>query len=184
MYHYRNRKTSVQKYLSILLISLCLEILPAQATNIEVGFSPEGSAQHLVLKTIGNARHSIRLMGYSFTSPEIAKALVAARKRGVDVKVILDEKGNQRRANWAAMDLLVSAGIPLRTVSRYNILHDKIIIVDNVTVKTGSFNYSRAAARNNSENVIVLHDVPQIAKQYLQHWQSRWDQGKDWKLGY
>lgn len=153
-------------------------------TNIETGFSPEGSAQKLVLKTISSARRNIHLMGYSFTSPQIAKALVTAHKRGVEVKVVLDEKGNRQRTNWAAMDLLVSAGIPVRTINRYDIMHDKVIIVDGTTVETGSFNYSHAAAHHNSENVLVLHDVPDIARQYLAHWQSRWDQGHDWKLGY
>lgn len=52
------------------------------APSIDVGFSPEGSAQQLVLRTINDARESIRLMGYSFTSPEVVKSLVAAWTSG------------------------------------------------------------------------------------------------------
>lgn len=172
-------------WLNIPLFLLWLTSVTIHAsTRIEVGFSPDGEAQQLVLKTINNARYNIRLMGYSFTSPEVAKALVAAHKRGVNVKVVLDEQGNKSRASWAAMDLLVSADIPLRTIDHYDIMHDKVIIADDATVQTGSFNYSRAAARSNSENVVVLYDVPLVAKQYLLHWQSRWEQGKSWQLGY
>ncbi|EBP9406077.1 phospholipase D family protein, partial [Salmonella enterica] len=92
------------------------------APSVQAGFSPEGSAEQLVLKTIETAQHNIRLMGYSFTSPEVVRALISAKRRGVDVKVVLDEKGNRGKASVAAMNLLVNAGIPVRTVSKFKIL--------------------------------------------------------------
>lgn len=48
--------------------------------------------------------------------------------------------------------------------------------VDSSTVQTGSFNYSQAAAKYNSENVVVLYGQPRIAGRYLYHWRSRFDQ--------
>ncbi|MFX4396927.1 hypothetical protein ABTA35_20190, partial [Acinetobacter baumannii] len=44
--------------------------LPPEAI-VEVGFSPEGSAEALVLKTIDSARKQIRMMAYAFTSPKV-----------------------------------------------------------------------------------------------------------------
>lgn len=166
----------------------CLSLLgslPAiAAQSVQAGFSPEGSAEQLVLKTIETAQHNIRLMGYSFTSPEVVRALISAKRRGVDVKVVLDEKGNRGKSSVAAMNLLVNAGIPVRTVDRFKIMHDKVIITDGVNVETGSFNFSRSAARSNSENALVIRDVPELARTYLQHWQSRWDMGTDWRSTY
>jgi phosphatidylserine/phosphatidylglycerophosphate/cardiolipin synthase-like enzyme len=52
---------------------------------IGTGFSPEGSAERLVLKAICTARHSVHLSAYSFTSPAIVQALIDAHRRGVDV---------------------------------------------------------------------------------------------------
>ncbi|HDT1383880.1 TPA: phospholipase D family protein [Klebsiella aerogenes] len=156
----------------------------AAAPSVQVGFSPEGSALPLVLKTIESAQQEIRLMGYSFTSPEVVSALVRAKRRGVDVKIVLDEKGNRSKASQAAMNVVVNAGIPLRTNGRYAIMHDKVIIVDNHTVEAGSFNFSRSAARSNFENVLVIRDYPSLADTYLQHWQSRWDTGTFWVPGY
>lgn len=126
-------------------------------------------------------------MGYSFTSPEVAGALVRAKQRGLDVKVVLDWKANtgkQNQASQAAMNLLVNAGIPVRTVSQYKIMHDKVIIADDRNIEVGSFNYTRAAERVNSENVLVVWDVPVVAQRYLQHWQSRWNGGTDWHSSY
>ncbi|MXG80394.1 phospholipase D family protein [Escherichia coli] len=156
----------------------------AAAPSVQAGFSPEGSALQLVLKTIEAAQHEIRLMGYSFTSPEVVSALVRAKRRGVDVRIVLDEKGNRSKASQAAMNIVVNAGIPLRTNGRYAIMHDKVIIVDNHTVEAGSFNYTRSAASRNSENVLVINEVPEVAQTYLQHWQSRWDGGTDWHSSY
>lgn len=74
-------------------VCLCATVFPASAApSLDVGFSPEGSAQQLVIRTLDSARESIRLMGYSFTSPEIVKSLVAAKRRGVDVRVVVDDK--------------------------------------------------------------------------------------------
>lgn len=59
-------------------LSLCAPVPAVYAANIETGFSPEGTALQLVLKTITTAQQEIRLMGYSFTSPEVVRALVGA----------------------------------------------------------------------------------------------------------
>ncbi|MEI2606826.1 phospholipase D family protein [Erwinia aphidicola] len=154
------------------------------APSIDAGFSPEGSAQQLVLRTLDDARESIRLMGYSFTSPDVVKSLVAARRRGVDVRVVVDDRGNRSRASQAAMNVVVNAGIPLRTNGQYKIMHDKVIITDGQNVQLGSYNYTRSAAESNSENALVVREVPALAQTYLTHWQSRWDGGKDWQSTY
>lgn len=173
--------------LPALLASAALTFLPltAMATpSVSVGFSPEGTALQLVLQTISDAQQSIRLMGYSFTSPEVVKGLIAAKRRGVDVKVVLDDWGNHGKSSVAAINLLVNAGIPVRLDSHYKIQHDKVIVTDDHNVETGSFNYTRAAARSNSENALLLRDMPGVASQYLAHWQSRWKQGTAAKSAY
>ena len=171
----------------LISLTLCAPVPAVYAASIETGYSPEGTALQLVLKTIDSAQQEIRLMGYSFTSPEVASALVRAKRRGVDVKVVLDWKANtgkQNQASLAAMNLLVNAGIPVRTVSQYKIMHDKVIIADGRNIEVGSFNYTRSADRVNSENVLVVWDVPVVAQRYLQHWSTRWSQGTDWKRAY
>src|SRR5689334_1750631 len=68
----------------------------APATGeIESAFSPDGASEELVLKVINASEHSIRLAAYSFTSPPVVKALLAAKRRGVDVRVVVDDKGNR-----------------------------------------------------------------------------------------
>jgi phosphatidylserine/phosphatidylglycerophosphate/cardiolipin synthase-like enzyme len=129
----------------------------APATGvIESAFSPDAGSEELVLKVINSSDHSIRLAAYSFTSPSIVKALLAAKKRGVDVRVVVDAKGNKGKSNVAALNLLLNADIPTRIISTYAIHHDKYIVSDEKHVQNGSFNYSQAAAKSNSENVVVM----------------------------
>jgi phosphatidylserine/phosphatidylglycerophosphate/cardiolipin synthase-like enzyme len=160
-----------------LCVVMATPMVSLQAATVQVGFSPEGSAQTLVLDVIRSAKQDIRVMGYDFTAPDIAHALVEAHKRGVDVKVVLDARSNDGRASVAAMNVLVNSGVELRTIDRYKIQHDKVIIADGQTVETGSFNYTSSAERTNSENAVVIWNFPDVAASFQRHWQSRWEQG-------
>lgn len=146
-------------------------------------FSPDGRAGELIDATIDSARHSIRLAGYTFTSRDVVSRLVAAKARGVDVAVVVDERNNliEDRSGRAreALARLVDAGIPTRTIGAYPIHHDKYMVIDGSTVQTGSFNYTESAASRNSENALVLWHCSVMAQAYLDHWQSRWNQGVD-----
>ncbi len=62
--------------------------------------------------------------------------------------------------------------------------HDKYIVSDERHVQNGSFNYSQAAAKSNSENVVVTWNNPELAKSFLKHWASRYGQGVDYQSPY
>lgn len=161
--------------------------MPA-AGAVEVAFSPNEGAEALVVRVIDSAKQSIRVLAYSFTSVPITAALVRARKRGVDVAIVVDAKSNlsEDRSGKArhALNAVVNAGGKVRTIDSYPIHHDKVICIDGQTVETGSFNYSAAAASKNSENVLVLWGNPKLAAVYLQHWQRNWAQAADYQPGY
>ena len=169
---------------AVMATTLSSSLSAIAAPSVQVGFSPEGTAQELVLKTNNNAQSSVRMLGYNLTAADIAKALASASRRGVDVKVILDKRENQNKYSKAALNILVNAGVKVRLTDAYKIHHDKVIIIDQNTVETGSFNFTKAAEYTNSENALVLNDMPQVASVYLEHWKSRWDTGRDWKSTY
>jgi phosphatidylserine/phosphatidylglycerophosphate/cardiolipin synthase-like enzyme len=164
------------------------DTLPTVPTAISVGFSPDGTAEPLVIRAIDSARSSIRVMAYAFTSPAVARALIAAKRRGVDVDVVVDEKNNlvENRARNAreALNLLVNAGIPTRTVSAYSLQHSKYMVIDSEHVETGSFNYTTSAARYNSENALVIWNRPDLAKEYLANWTTVYNQGQPYTSTY
>lgn len=162
-----------------LALTATLVLAPLSATSaatlppprIEVGFSP-GDAEALVVRTIDDARASIEVAAYSFTSRPIATALLRAKGRGVTVRIVADR--SQRTARYTSIRFLARQGVPVRIDSHYSIMHNKFVIVDGCTVETGSFNYTRAAAFRNAENVIVLVGAPAVAAVYAREWRRLW----------
>lgn len=141
-------------------------LLPLQifASNIDVGFSPNQNSLNLVLKTIDAAKKNICMATYSFTSKPVVAALLKAKARGVDIKIVSDEKSNSKK--YTAVHYLANHGFNIRLNSNYAIMHNKFIVVDNQTVETGSFNYSEAAVKKNAENVIVIWNNLSVASKY------------------
>lgn len=144
------------------------------APSIEVGFSPEGSAQRLVLDTINEAHSSIQMVAYAFQAKDIVAALDAAQQRGVRVQIVIDKRRNKGTTSLAAMRDITRHGVELRIDGHYHIQHDKMMIVDGSTLETGSFNYAKSAEYDNSENVIVIKKMPEVVSQYQKHFASRW----------
>ena len=161
--------------------------VPATGT-VEVAFSPDEGSEHLVLKVISSAQRDIRMLSYSFTSAPVARALLEAKKRGVDIKVVADQRNNTSEDRSgkarAALSLLTEAGADVRLINVYPIHHDKVLVVDGETVELGSFNYSDAAAHRNSENVLVNWRNPQLAKVYLEHFARNYRQSTPYQQQY
>ena len=99
-----------------------------------------------------------------------------AHKRGVDVQVVLDK--SNLSSKYSSATFLSNVGIPVRINSRYAIMHNKYIVVDGMTVQTGSFNYSSAAESKNAENVLVITGNEKLADDYLINWQKLWDESE------
>lgn len=163
------------------------------AGTIEVAFSPNEGAEALVIKVINSAHNEIRMLSYSFTSAPVTQALLNAKHRGVDIKLVadfesnveMDKKGKYKSPkSIAALSALSTAGVDVRTIKVYAIHHDKVIIVDGVTTELGSFNYSAAAANRNSENVLVNWNNPALSKVYLDHFHRNYQQSKTYETRY
>lgn len=159
--------------IGLLAVPFTSGAVECESSSVEVAFSPNGGAEALVLKVIGRARESIRIAAYSFTSRPVAEALVAAHRRGVEVQAVLDD--SQESGKYTGATFLVHAGIAVRIDRRHAIMHDKFLVVDGLHVQTGSFNYTRAAANKNAENVLVLWSHPEAARTYLADWRLHWD---------
>ncbi|MEN4600774.1 phospholipase D family protein [Pantoea agglomerans] len=135
----------------------------ANAGVIYYGFSPGGSAQKLILYSINTSTKSIDIAAYSFTSKDIALALLNAKKRGVEIRVLADYKANEK---YTVVGFLRNAGVDVRVNNNYEIMHNKFMVIDNENVQTGSFNYTASANKRNAENVIYIKDNKALASGY------------------
>jgi phosphatidylserine/phosphatidylglycerophosphate/cardiolipin synthase-like enzyme len=140
--------------------------------SFDLGFSPGGSSLLVVLKAITSAKSTLLVACYEFTSRDIAAALESAAHRGVKVRIVADFKTAHDR--YSQIPILKAAGIPIRLDSRYAIHHHKFMVIDSVSVETGSFNYTTAAIEHNAENALVLWNVPPIATRYTTEFERLW----------
>lgn len=141
-------------------------------SNYDVCFTPGGRCTDLIIKNIAQAKESIYVQAYSFTSAPIAKAIVDAHRRGVSVKVILD-KSQAKNNQYSASKFLENNEIPVVIDYKPAIAHNKVIVIDSRISVTGSFNYTKAAQYKNAENVLIIEDKG-LAANYLSNWESRY----------
>src|SRR5687767_12812311 len=111
----------------------------ASEDGVSIYFSPGADYGQLIIDKIRMAQKYVYVQAYSFTSDRIAKALVEVHKRGVDVKVILDDDKADKKSE---ADYLVRKGIDTYLDSKHEKAHSKIILIDGQTIITGSFNFS------------------------------------------
>ena len=158
------------KIVPILPLLLLATRLPAQSgpQDLRAFFSPNGGCTDAVVSALQAAKKTVLVQAYSFTSAPIAKALVDAKKRGVDVCVILDK--SQRTERYSGATFLANEGVPVFIDADHRIAHNKVMVIDAQTVITGSFNFTKAAERGNAENVLLILHAPELAKRYGENW--------------
>jgi phosphatidylserine/phosphatidylglycerophosphate/cardiolipin synthase-like enzyme len=141
--------------------------------EIELAFTPHDDGEAVLLRVIGEARRSLLVQAYVFTSRAIADALVAAHRRGVQVQVLADAEMN-RREKGNALPRLLAVGVPVALETRYNAAHNKLLIADaegpGCAVLTGSYNFSWSAQNRNAENILVIRGHCALAQAYAANW--------------
>ena len=163
-------KTRIAVILICLMLGSVAFAAPIQSTGtIEPFFSPNGGATEVIVAEIGKAKTEIIIQAYSFTSKPIAKALVAAKKRGVRIEAVLDKSNDT--AKYSAATFLANAGIPVLIDSAHAIAHNKVIIIDRAILITGSFNFTNAAEEKNAENLLVIKGNKPLVEKYLQNFE-------------
>ena len=150
-------------------------IVKIDSTEIITLFSPENDVDEAIISQINQAQGSIYFMIFSFTHDGIGNAMIEKYKVGVDVKGVFEKRGSE--TNYAEYTKMRDIGIPVKQDTNKWILHHKVIIIDQNTVITGSFNFSKNATKTNEENVLIIKGNPNIAKSYLAEFARVYGQG-------
>jgi len=142
--------------------------------TVQVAFTPWDDAEGMIVEAIAGARRQVLVQAYSFTSRNLAGALIAARQRGVDVRILADREQTFSGENSRIPDL-AAAGIEVAVEVRYQSAHNKVMVLDagapEAAVITGSYNWTYAAQNRNAENVIIFRRQPELVRQYVANWQ-------------
>ncbi len=132
-----------------------------------------------VLQMINNAKNSIDLVMYEFTDKNIADALIAAGKRGVTVRVLLNGgyEGAMEKMNAPAFAYLQQGGVPTRFAPAYFALtHQKTLVTDKNQALIMTFNFTpKYYATGRDFGVLDKNpnDVRSIENAFAADWNSQ-----------
>lgn len=137
-------------------------------TLVKVYFPP--GCEPIILDLIDNSKETINIQCYSFSSKPIVDALVRAKQRGVKIQIIVCH--TRIREFGSRIYEAMANDIYVRVDANHAIAHNKIIIVDNQTVITGSYNFSYSAEHHNAENMLILtrkEDGDKVINDYIRN---------------
>lgn len=130
--------------------------------TIEVMFTPGEECTQRIVNNIKQAKKEILVQAYSFTSAPIIEALIQQHKKGIKIIILLDK--SQENSIYVAK--VLNAGIEVYIDKMSGIAHNKVIILDQSKVFTGSFNFSQGAQTRNAENSLLITDKEIVIKFY------------------
>jgi phosphatidylserine/phosphatidylglycerophosphate/cardiolipin synthase-like enzyme len=140
-------------------------VFSVEGVRVEVYFSPDDGVTRQLVELVSDAEESVYFMAYSFTSDDLARALLERHQAGVEVAGVMEAR--QVESNTGSdYERLRAEGIDVRLDGNPDNMHHKLLIIDGQIVVTGSFNFSRSAEERNDENILVVH-APQLAALYL-----------------
>lgn len=142
-----------------------------QGSGVRAFFAPGLNPVDAILAMIDSAERTIVVAQFTFTLRVLADAIGQAIRRGVKVRVLLDQMQSQVRGSMIVYLKALEAEV--RVDKEPGLMHLKYCIVDNARMVTGSFNWTKQATRLNRENLLVI-EIPEIVKLHVQNFEEIW----------
>jgi phosphatidylserine/phosphatidylglycerophosphate/cardiolipin synthase-like enzyme len=144
-----------------------------------VQFSRTGRIPVSLAAAIDKTSRTLRLSIYDLRLPDVASALLRAKARGVDVRLVYDDSHTTPAS--PEYQSLLAGGIPVRILKgagSFGIMHNKFAVFDGELLATGSFNWTDSADQKNFENAIFRSDAS-LAEGYTKYWDWMWALARD-----
>jgi phosphatidylserine/phosphatidylglycerophosphate/cardiolipin synthase-like enzyme len=141
--------------------------------QVENYFSPVDNVMDKLVAQVKLAKKSIKFIAFTYTDPRLSSAMIAQSKTGVSVQGVIENRG----ASQGAFVPLACAKLPVETDGNKYTMHHKVIVIDDSTVITGSFNFTATADNANDDNVLIIHSAA-VARQYVQEFDKVYKLGK------
>jgi len=128
-----------------------------------------------IVKAIEEAKHSLRIKMFVFDDPPLLSAVIAARRRGVKVKVMLNPaRRSGARENDRARRVLERKHIAVRDANpAFDLTHEKSMVVDDASAFVMSLNWSISNLTETRDYAVVTsapHDVSEMIEAFEADW--------------
>ncbi|OQW37400.1 MAG: hypothetical protein A4E19_13420 [Nitrospira sp. SG-bin1] len=153
------------------------------AASVEVWYGPEDRPLEHLVRIYDRAKRSIFVASYGLTSPLSVKALVEAKRRGVDVRILTDRERLNDPKQRTALSALREAGIPIRINQHESLMHLKQVVIDDEINTNGSMNQTTSGNQYNDERLDIIRDHAMTVKareKFLSMWKDQ-ERFQEWK---
>ena len=153
-------------------------IIPPSREASDVFFSPGEACRHAIISQIQGATTQLQICVFTISDDIITNALLSCHKKGVNIRLITDNEKSYDEGSDIAQ--IAGAGVAVKMDTSPNHMHHKFMLVDQRVVLTGSYNWTRSAARYNHENVLVTKDpgvIKSFSKEFVQLWEEMEEYG-------
>lgn len=167
----------------LLAVALLGASMEASAASLEVWYGPEDKPLEHLVRMYDRAQRYIFVAVYGLTSPLTVKALVEAKRRGVDVRVLTDRERLEDVKQRTALSTLREAGIPVKINRHDGLMHLKQAVIDDEINTNGSMNQTTSGNRYNDERLDIIRDhaiAVKAREKFLSLWRDH-ERFQEWK---
>ena len=169
--------------LCLVMLILAFPVGAGWSATVEVYYGPDDAPLDRLTTLYRHATRYLYVAVYGLTSPRAVEAMVAAKKRGVDVRMITDRQRTEDVKQRTALHTLQLAGIPILVNEHDGLMHMKQVVIDDEVNTTGSMNHTTSGNRYNDERLDVIADhaiTVKAREKFLAMWNDH-TRFKEWK---
>ena len=143
-------------------------------------FSDRDRVADRIIAAINHTQNTLHIAIYDLTHADITAAIESAQRRGVEVRIVADER--QSQGTHSEVSFLQSKGVAIRMSRGYkgnrSIMHNKFAVFDGRLAVTGSFNWTTSADNYNFENAVFISDPAGVAR-FEEEFERIWAQARE-----
>ncbi len=141
--------------------------------TLSIYFSPvDKIIETKIIPEINSAKNYIYISSFIITHYGIKDALISAKKRGVEIKIITD--ATSASGKYSIHNELRNNNISVKVENKAGKMHAKSLVIDDRIIFIGSLNLTKSAENKNDENVLLIKNT-KAAKIFKQHFLYLWN---------
>lgn len=146
-------------------------LITKSVSTTDAYFSPGDECRNVIIHQIKSAVKQLQICVFTISDDLITDAIITSHQRGITIKIITDN--DKSLDEGSDIEHIAKQGIAVRMDRTANHMHHKFMVVDGKALITGSYNWTRSAARFNHENIVLTQDGG-VVKLFLKEFDQLW----------
>jgi phosphatidylserine/phosphatidylglycerophosphate/cardiolipin synthase-like enzyme len=173
IYELANEKVNASNFNFILdwVKSANSALLIPEPSLSDAYFSPGEACRSVIINQINAATRQLNICVFTISDDSITNAILTSHKRGTHIRIITDN--DKSHDEGSDIEQIARQGIAVKMDRTPNHMHHKFMVADEKAIITGSYNWTRSAAKFNQENIVLSREAGLI-KTYLKEFDQLW----------